>query len=468
MVENGQFLAWLTAWLAGFGVVLWAQRRSSSGVGLVLAYALQLWVIHWLAPSIYALPWYAQPTPILLSGLQQSTYAIWGFAIGCGVIMPLVSRRAAGDDETPGRATLADPWLMGWCLAIGVAAYIVQPAVRSIPTVGGLVSLTPNLLLVAFAMESWNGLHGPRRSIWRWIGGSALLPFVTIVTQGFLSYGFAAMLTVFAFVASIYRPRWKVVVSGLLVSYLALSMYVTYMRDRQAIRAVVWAAEAYSRRLQAVTDTFVDFEFLNLNNIEHLQRIDDRLNQNNLVGMAVAYLASRPTEFGRGETIWDALLAPIPRALWPDRPIAAGSGDLVTRFTGIRFNENTSVGIGHVMEWYVNFGALGVFFGSLLFGIGLAAIDRAAATRVRSGDWSRFVMFYLPALSLLQVGGSLVEAVSGASGGLVIAFIFHQVRPVRLRHQEAHTLEASPEPLPEDDLALGPAEDLALGPEHLS
>ena len=430
MIETDQFTMWLAIWLAGLALILWGQRKGSSGVGLVLAYALQLWVIHWLAPSMYALPWYGPPTPILMAGLQQSTYAILGFGIGATIVVPLLLPRVMTNvGAEPENVAPADPWLLRWCLTVGVLSYILLPIARSIPTVGALASVASNLLVVAVAMECWNGIHDRGRSMWRWIALSALLPFVTIVTQGFLSYGFAAMLTVFAFVGCIYRPRWKVVALGLVVSYLALSIFVTYMRDRRAIREVVWNAGSYSDRLAEMEKTFGDFEFLDFRNIDHLNRIDDRLNQNTLLGTSVAYLSTRPDEFARGETIWEAMLSPIPRALWRDKPIVAGSGDLVSRFTGMKFAADTSVGIGHVMEWYVNFGAPGVFLGSMLFGIVLGLIDRIAVTHLQHGDWSRFCFWYFSALSLLQVGGSLVEAVGGAASGMVIGFAILNLKP---------------------------------------
>jgi hypothetical protein len=434
MIEIEQFTTWLAIWLGGLALVLWRQRKGSLGVGLVLAYALQLWVIHWLAPAMYALPWYGPPTPVLMAGLRESAYAILGVAIGASVIEPLLRRARVPEeaDRHTDRVALADPWLLRCCLAAGVISYIAQPIARPLPTLGALVSVASNLLVVAVAMECWNAVHGPGRSIWRWIALTALLPFVTIVTQGFLSYGFAAMLTVLAFVGCIYRPRWKVVALGVIASYLALSIFVTYMRDRRAIRQVVWADGSYSSRLAEVSRTFSDFEFLDLTNIDHLDRIDDRLNQNTLLGTSVEYLATRPNEFARGETIVDALLSPIPRALWRDKPIVAGSGDLVSRFTGVKFAEGTSVGIGHVMEWYVNFGGLGVFFGSLLFGFVLATIDRIAVNHLQHGDWSRFCLWYLSALSLLQVGGSLVEAIAGAAGGMVIGLLILRLRPEHL------------------------------------
>jgi len=299
----------------------------------------------------------------------------------------------------------------------------LEPVLHPYPTIGAIASSTSNLLLVAIALECWNGLQGTRNmrtSFWRWVLLSAMLPMMTIVTKGFLGYGFASMLTIFCFVASFYRPRWKIVAWSVVIGYLALSLYVTYMRDRRDIRAVVWGGEAYSSRLSTIARTFGDFEFLDIQNVDHLARIDDRLNQNYLVGRAVLYLQLYPEKFARGRTIWDAAIAPIPRFLWKDKPVEAGSGDLVSEFTGLRFGANTTVGIGHVLEWYVNFGSVGNFLGMLLLGVLIGWIDRHAAAAIYTGDITKFVLWWLPGLSLLQVGGSLVEAVGGGATGLVI------------------------------------------------
>jgi hypothetical protein len=443
MLETAQFNSWLLIWMLGLALVMAGVHRESRGVGLVLAYALQLWVIHWLAPAIYALPWYTAPTPTLQAGLQQSAYAILGFGVGATLLAPAVMVRIRAADDVERVSGHADSWLVHSYLWIGALAYLLQPFVHEIPTLGGLTSVTSNLLLVAFAMECWNGLQRPNRSIWRWIALSAALPFVSIITSGFLSYGFAAMLTVFSFVASVYRPRWKVAALAVVVSFLALSMYVTYMRDRALLREVIWGEEAYSVRLDEMVNTFTNFEFLNLGNIEHLQRIDDRLNQNALVGAAVEYLAQRPEEFANGETIRDALVSPIPRAIWRNKPMAAGSGGLVTRFTGIRFADGTSVGIGHVMEWYVNFGSWAVFFGSVFMGLLLAVIDKIAIGYMRRGDLPGFALWYLPAVGLLQIGGSLVEAVSGAAAGLAVGLLIHRARPAHLRRRTVDTTRPS-------------------------
>src|SRR5262249_5125365 len=147
-------------------------------------------------------------------------------------------------------------------------------------------------------------------------------------------------------------PRWKIAVFGLAVGYLALSLYVTYMRDRKDIRAVVWGGEAYSSRVSTISRTLTEFEFLDIHNPDHIARIDERLNQNYLVGRAIEYLDQNPDGFAHGRTLWEAVLAVVPRAIWRDKPMVAGSGNLVTEFTGIQFVGETSVGIGHILEWY--------------------------------------------------------------------------------------------------------------------
>lgn len=429
MIDNSNFLVWLGAWLLCMAFILWRQQKDDAGAGLVISYVLQLWVIHWLAAAIYALPWYQSPDLPIRLGLEQSTYAIAGFAIGSSLLAPALLKRKIAGAATVSNPGLVDARLVHTYLVVGIVSYfVVEPMLHSVATIGAIASAMSNLLLVALGMECWNGLKakGAHNSFWRWVLLSACLPFMTIVTKGFLSYGFAAMLTVFAFVASFYRPRWKIVVSGFLVGFLALSMYVTYMRDRKDIRASVWRGESYSARISASSRLFTDFELLDLTNIDHLVRIDERLNQNALLGASVLFLQQHPDSSGNGRTIWEAAVSLVPRILWPGKPTSAGSGTLVTEFTGIRFGEDTSVGIGHVMECYVNFGTTGVFFGMILIGTLVGWIDVNAILGLRQGGWQTFTMWWLPGIALLQVQGSLVDAVSSAGASVVVALLIQR------------------------------------------
>jgi len=99
----------------------------------------------------------------------------------------------------------------------------------------------------------------------------------------------------------------------------------------------------------------------------------------------------------------------IPRIIWPGKTVFAGSGDWVSRFTGITFAEGTSVGIGQVLEFYGNFGRKGVLIGFFIFGFLLGALDIGAAARLAASDWHGFAFFFVVGVALLNAGGSLVE-----------------------------------------------------------
>ncbi len=439
MVSQAQFNGWLLAWVLCVAVILYGQRRDGNGTGLTISYVLQLWLIHWLGAAIYAFPWYKAPGRAMALGLEQSTYAIAGFAAGSLGALVLLRRFLPARDMTTVHRWTLDPWLVRSCLTAGIVTYFVlEPIVSVVPTISALASASANLLLVAIAMGSWNSVVSPLRhgSMWLWVGSAATLPFITIVMKGFLGYGFVSMLTVFAFIATVYRPRWRLVAASVLVGFLALSLYVTYMRDRREIRAVVWGGEAYASRFDAFGRTLTNFELFDVYDYDHLLRIDDRLNQNFFIGRAVEYLEIHPERFAKGRTIWEAALSIIPRSFWPEKPMVAGSGDLVNEFTGITFDKDTSIGIGHILELYANFGVLGVVLGMALLGALVSAVDRIAAARLYVGDGAGFVAYWLPGLSLLQVGGSLVEAVSSAGAGIAIGLVVYwYARSRQRRHQ---------------------------------
>ena len=226
--------------------------------------------------------------------------------------------------------------------------------------------------------------------------------------------------------------------AGVLLGYLALSVYVTYMRDRKEIRASVWGEQSYSNRIDRVAQTASEFEWFNPFNEQHLQRIDGRLNQSYLVGAAVAHLEENG-DFAHGETFRDAALSMIPRLFWPDKPIKAGSGTLVARFTGIKFdNSTTSVGIGQVMEFYANFGTTGVIVGFMIFGLIITTLDVMATERLQNGDLHGFVLFYLPGLAFLQVGGQLTEITASGLASFIVALIVNRFLDRLQKKQDAH------------------------------
>jgi hypothetical protein len=467
MEDHTKLIVYLTVWMIAAGAVFLRQLgKNSAGAGLSLAYLLNLWILHWVASTLYVLPGYSYYDPVdVIAGLEQSVYAVVTFSVSYLIFSQILTRapknrrpsaisdliiatRAPGEsaqsDISRGPSTqqttknqshlageaphvshvhVSDTKLTNIYIWTGVTCYALSmTGLGALPTVTALITGASNLAVVGLMLKSWLAWRrGNRKSFRLWLALASAYPLLTIITQGFIGFGIFNTILVFTFVAGFYRPRWKLVVLGLAAGYLGLSMFVTYMRDRGDIRNSVWGGESYGSRLDQLKATFSQAELFSINEDEHLERIDLRLNQNSLVGASVRYLESGRVQFARGETLWQALTAFVPRIIWPDKPVTAGSGDLVSKYTGYYFQEGTSVGVGQVMEFYINFGQAGVIIGFLAIGFIIALIDKRAEECFAKNDWINFACWYLPGAAIMQVGGSLVEVTASAGASLAVS-----------------------------------------------
>ncbi len=431
---NIGLLGLLALWIAS-GAIAVAMQWRRRAAGLILAYVISLGTIHWLGAAIYLFPWYSNYSPDVVEiGFRQSTWAIIGLAIGSALIAPWPLARVRRLKPGNLSGTLTSREAVASYVAVGLLfSLVLQPLLAGVPTLSTVVSVGRSFIAAGLGLACWEAWQRQSHALIAWIAAALCLPFLTIITEGFLGFGAAAAIAVGALFATFYRPRWKVILFGLVLGYLGLSFYIGYMRDRDDIREVVWGGQGLGDRIERLYATVSTTEWINPYDSNQLAGIDERLNQNYLVGLAIDSLNSHSADFSRGETLWDAIIALIPRALWADKPIVAGSGDLVSRYTGIEFAEGTSVGIGHVMELYINFGALGVVLGFGVLGVLLSIIDVSAGQRLVAGDWSGFALWYLPGLSFLQVGGSLVETTGGAVASLVAVLVMNQLLVRRAR-----------------------------------
>ena len=151
-----------------------------------------------------------------------------------------------------------------------------------------------------------------------------------------------------------------------------------------------------------------------------------RLNQNVLVGASYEYISAGYIPFAEGETIYDGFLALIPRIIWVDKPLAAGSGGLVARFTGMVFGDVTSVGIGNIMELYVNFNVYGVIIGFYLIGLCVYYLDLQTGYAIKNMNASIFFMSIVPGQALMNALGSFVAWGPSFVGSVVLVWIFNK------------------------------------------
>src|SRR6266566_3334281 len=82
----------LTVWMMVILLMMIARKRKhTAGVGLVLAYVLNLWLIHWATSLIYLFPWYRGPyADSTTLGAEISLYAVIAFAFGSVVFAPFL------------------------------------------------------------------------------------------------------------------------------------------------------------------------------------------------------------------------------------------------------------------------------------------------------------------------------------------------------------------------------------------
>lgn len=422
-MDNTKLLQQLLLWLAAVAVIAIARaRRKEQGVGLVLAYLLNLWLIHWLAVSLYLLPDFRNSDPqIVVLGFEQSLYAVLAFAFGSVILAPFFLN--TGWLSPSVAPHMLDRRLPKAYIVFGAISFLaLSVGFGGLPSATAILSTGRQLVVAGLGLCCWQAWKERNYKLLQfWLAMTLLLPFVTIITQGFIAAGATAALSILIFTSTFVRSRPLLLVGGILLVYLGMSIFVTYMRDRGEIREVVWGGQSFEDRIDRVAATIKDFEWFDPSNVAHLNRVDDRLNQSYLVGLSVSRL-SNVGGYAHGATIWEALLALIPRAFWPDKPMEAGSGNLVSEYTGVQYAAGTSVGIGAVMEFYVNFGTLGVVIGFAVIGLLVTTLDKMAASALSRNDLHAFILWYLPGLSLLQVGGSLVEVTTSAVASIIVAY----------------------------------------------
>lgn len=407
---------WLLLFAALLALVI---RRGQRGGTLVLAYFVGLSVIHVPGALIHTSQVnYLLDAQVTNTGFAATLLGLFAFVVGAWVAQ---SQRVKPADDI-GNLRLDYNRLGRVMFLLGFGVYFfAMPVLSFIPSATSIVSALGSLLPIGL----WFWLYGAhitqnRRRFWLGLAMLPLLPLSTMVTGGFIGFGVYWVISVVAFVFCVVpRKRFFVLLAPAVLG-LGLSFSVSYFGERNALREDVWNQRAdLGGRMDRVWQMVTDFEWLDLDNPNHVEPLNARLNQNIFVGQAIDLRERGLTAPAYGETV--PLWALIPRAIWPSKPAVGGSGDTVSRYTGQYFAEGTSVGIGQPLEFYINFGRLGVVLGFALLGYALMRLDIRLARAFKNCDVSGVLHAGLPGLALLQPGGSLMEILISFIGAMVAA-----------------------------------------------
>jgi hypothetical protein len=403
--------------IASLFVLVYLLRREQLSLGMPLAYLGSLLLIH--VPGAFA----HLATGDRLPGTEFVSTGIFYTAIGCvcfvgGVWLAHASAQPPQMSRPANRRAFAYFCLIGgWAFVYGLSPISRVPSLGAVIETGGAIWMLGTMLGLRAAVHAGSL---PRALIWA--AALAVYPALMLLIGGFLSYGAAAVMIVLAILAVYARSYTRAAIGIVVASFIGLTFFVNYFDHRDDIRSNVWGGASMENRLGSVTGMLGSIHLIDLDSDKDLTALDVRLNQNMFVGLAAARIKQGQVDFLNGQSVSDGVISMIPRALWPDKPTTAGSGQTVAEMTGLQLNEDTSWGVGNVMEFYINFGIPGVMGGFLALGWLLGTLDLRAAAAERRADFKSLIVFFLPAVALIDPNGSLVEITGGASAALLAAF----------------------------------------------
>jgi hypothetical protein len=410
--------------IAALAATISVLRRDRASLGLPVAYLVSLLLIH--VPGAYAQVFSAgflADQGVTAAGFFFAT--IGAVCFSGGVILASLSTpistiqfaTSGSTAVTPNRKSFALFCLLGgWVFVYGLSPLHNIPSLGAAVDKGGAVWILGVILGLREALRQRSLL-----SIVIWLGALLVYPVLMLLLGGFLSYGSAAMIVVGSALTISTRSYGRVAAGLAVATYLALTIFVNYFENRDAVRDEVWGGAPLEERVDTVLGIASNFHWFDSDDPLDLLALDERLNQNFFVGLAAERIETGQVGHLYGRSIWEALQALVPRAIWPDKPVLAGSPEIVSEMTGLELSPTTSFGVGNVMEFQINFGLEGVVGGFLLLGWLIGMLDRKAATAERRGELGKVILFFVPAVALIQPNGSMVEMASGAAAAVVAA-----------------------------------------------
>lgn len=417
--------------------VLHLCRKNRDSLGFPVAYLFLLMLLH--LPGGLAIPFH----PVGFSGsrfvVEYTREGLWLTLVGCLSFVGgfMIAQFKARDERPPVLAGEHSRlrYFARYCVVGGWAALFLLAPLRDVPSLGAAIYFGGALWMLGVILGLYNALR--LRSVPKilfWLAALAVYPSMVLVFGGFLSFGTISVVIVMCGVlVRISRPKVLVPVA-LLAGVLGLNLFVNYFLVRDSLRLVLWSESDFSQRLDAIGDAAVNVHWFDGEDAQQMEALTLRLNQNEFVGLAAHRIEQGQVESLGGRSVIEALLSVVPRAIWPGKPVSGGSGDLVVEFTGLDLNQDTSWGVGNVMEFYLNGGVPALVVGFVTLGFLIRWLDIRCYRALVSVEPKRAILYFLPGAALIQPGHSLSEMVGGATAawvaGLVWVFIWDQfLRP---------------------------------------
>jgi len=404
--------------IAGLLALVWMLRHTQLSLGIPIAYLFTLLLLH--VPGAIA---HLLDENKVLRSPELTERGIGFTAIGtfCFVFGVWLSRY--WEVKVPVLTqTAARPMFWQFCLLTGWF-FTCFGFLTNITTISAAIDKGGAIWMLGVMLGLRSAVsRGNRVMMFRWLAALSVYPVLILLLGGFLSYGSTAALIVLSAVAITGRSRWRLIASTIAAITIGTSVFLTYFAHRTEIRATAWRGGGIRATTDVVLAAARDVQWFSSDNPDHLKALDARLNQNYFAGLAAKRIDDGVVDYLKGRSLLEGAMAIVPRALWPEKPVEAGSPKIVAEMTGLTLSKSTSFGVGNVMEFHINFGVTGLVAGFLLLGWGLGRLDRLAAVAEAAGDLRMMFIYFLPAIALIQPNGSIIELSGGAVAALAAGF----------------------------------------------
>lgn len=430
-MENLEIIFLAIVWLVIIFIVVgntWKSKDKTGGFTFI--YITAFFLIYGFAALLSLLPWHRYVNEQwMLLGFREATFGVGAFAFGHLVLsnffisllgLPSKTKNVAVESQQAFSSPLPKRYLI-----IGLVSFIVLPPfLLGLPTITSIMAAAQQLVVAGLCLILWQAYHsGQKRKYRKWYYVALSLPLVSIFFHGFMGIGMMMVMVVIVFTLRFSKPRPEAIIIGIIASYFVLSFYLTYMRGRTELRESMRRQASMIERFVIMRTNLMDPIWFNPFDLQQLEVIDERMNQNILAGAVVEQINTGKVDFAYGATMKDSLIALIPRVFWKEKPITAGGVVTVSKYTGMTFIEETSIGIGQVMEFYINFGRVGVIIGFMIIGVIIAIIDLMSGYYLDNYNIGKFIQWFLPGMCFLMIGGELVEVTASIGASVFLAYL---------------------------------------------
>jgi hypothetical protein len=266
--------------------------------------------------------------------------------------------------------------MMAWVLAAVRAITVAVPGILEVPSLDHFAALCNSAsIILLYTLHLQDRLSAVERVLLF----ALLIPAEVIVRLA--SGSLANLMLLFLLLTLV---RWVVSrrVAWLMIGLAALTL-VVFQPIKGEYRRQVWgnpqaANMGYLERSSLMMGLAADY-WLRGNSSQSAdvaELVRSRLNQLAILATIVEDTPSRVPYWG-GESYYDGIYFFIPRIVWPDKP-SLTIGNTFGHHYGLLApqDQDTSLNLPWITEFYANFGYPGVIVGMALVGILFAAIER--------------------------------------------------------------------------------------------